>query len=109
MERVRRKKLEPDPGPKPAKSIVELKRSGKVQSHLSFRRVARSDVTNLEESRWYFLGKVKVAFVQVYDPGTMASGDFQVFISSISGNKGIWFMAVEEVTSFIKGQLEEYT
>lgn len=59
-----------------------------------------------EQIRWYFLGAVCVAVVQVHKHGANFHGNYTVFINSRGGNAGMWFKEEEHVHDFIVEELE---
>jgi hypothetical protein len=55
--------------------------------------------------RWYYVGKVKVAFMQIFPDNHMREGNVQVRMNSIHSNSGRWFETIKEAEKAIRLEL----
>lgn len=111
MERPSRKAEPPAPKP-PRFTPLEYHRRGtlkpnvvvKPKAELRYRRES-SDDPYKAESRWYLMGAVFVAYMDVWKDYYRA-GNYCVYINSRQGNTGEWFKTEAEAHNFIRKELE---
>ena len=84
----------------PGMKLYKVKR---INAPLTYRKG-----TDVHDSpvRWYFLGAIKVAFMQIFTEETLKSGNVQVFMNSKAGNAGNWFDDIYQAKQFIINELK---
>jgi len=67
---------------------------------------SRTSDADMHEVRWYMIGALHIAYMQIFTKETHANGNYCVFINSIQGNGGSWFKSEKEAHTFIQSELQ---
>ena len=100
-----------NPNPPPSQTSILLpgvlhpKPVASVRSNIWYRSEKKAEPGKVE-IRWYYLGSVLMAFVQVYAPNANPRGEYIIHMGPSTGSHGLGFADAEGVHQFLKSRLE---
>lgn len=101
MKRIRRHKPTTDTKIRKGRESWVYKETHDIHAHMYYRQQT-VNVQTREYKRWYFVGAVMVAFVDV----RKGAKQYIIYMNSRSGNGGTTFYKLSKVERFIREELK---